>query len=81
MVGSQQGWRSGVSGGSTSGVQSVTGLDTDNTDPANPIVNISVDGVTITGDGTPLSPLQAQYIPATNYGLYAQRHLMELILH
>ena len=32
MAGSQQGWRSGVSGGSASGVQSVTGLDTDNTD-------------------------------------------------
>ena len=57
MAGSQQGWRSGVSGGSTSGVQSVTGLNTDNTDPLNPIINISVDGVTITGDGTPLNPL------------------------
>ena len=39
------------------GVQSVTGLNTDNTDPANPIVNISVDGTTITGSGTPLDPL------------------------
>jgi hypothetical protein len=38
-------------------VNSVTGLDTDNTDPANPIVQISVDGSTITGDGTPGSPL------------------------
>jgi hypothetical protein len=39
------------------GVQSVTGLNTDNTDPANPIVAISVDGVTITGSGTPGDPL------------------------
>jgi len=38
-------------------VQSVTGLDTDNTDPQNPVVQIAVDGVTITGDGTPGNPL------------------------
>lgn len=47
---------SNLSGIST-GVQSVTGLDTDNADPLNPIVQISVDGVTITGDGTPSNPL------------------------
>lgn len=41
------------------GVQTVTGLDTDNTDPANPIIKIAVDGVTITGLGTPGSPLVA----------------------
>ena len=41
----------------TSGVQSVTGLNTDNTYPLNPIVQISVDGVTVTGLGTPASPL------------------------
>jgi len=46
-----------IPGGSGSGVTSVTGLDTDNTDPANPIINISVDGVTITGSGTPMDPL------------------------
>jgi hypothetical protein len=40
-------------------VQSVTGLNTDNTDPQNPIVKISVDGSTITGLGTPASPLIA----------------------
>lgn len=40
-------------------VQSVTGLDTDNTDPQNPIVKISVDGTSITGLGTPASPLIA----------------------
>ena len=39
------------------GVQSVTGLNTDNTDVFNPIIEISVDGVTITGDGTPGNPL------------------------
>jgi hypothetical protein len=44
--------------GST-GVQSVTGLSTDNTDPLNPVVQISVDGVTITGDGTLGNPLVA----------------------
>jgi hypothetical protein len=41
------------------GVQGVTGLNTDNTDPANPIVQISTDGLTITGDGTPGSPLSS----------------------
>ena len=41
------------------GVQSVTGLNTDNTDPENPIVKVSVDGTTITGLGTPASPLVA----------------------
>lgn len=39
------------------GVQSVTGLNTDNTDPNNPVINIAVDGVTITGSGTIASPL------------------------
>jgi len=38
-------------------VQSVTGLDTDNTDPLNPVVQIAVDGVTVTGDGTLANPL------------------------
>ena len=67
------GWRLGtITSGSGSGVQSVTGLNTDNADPQNPEVKISVDGTTITGAGTPASPLQANYIPATNYGLYAQ---------
>lgn len=47
---------SGSGGGS---VDSVTGLNTDNTDPTNPVVQISVDGVTITGLGTPASPLVA----------------------
>ncbi len=40
-------------------VQTVTGLNTDNTDPRNPIVGISVDGETITGAGTPEDPLAA----------------------
>lgn len=43
-------------------VQSVTGLNTDNTDPQNPIVKISVDGTTITGLGTPASPLVAESV-------------------
>ncbi len=41
----------------SSTVKSVTGLNTDNTDEQNPIVKLSVDGVTITGDGTLTSPL------------------------
>lgn len=45
--------------GGGGGVESVTGLDTDNTDPLNPIVQIAVDGVTITGDGTAGNPLVA----------------------
>lgn len=40
MAGSQQGWRVSESNPSGSGVQSVTGLNTDNTDPLNPIVQI-----------------------------------------
>ena len=49
----------GVSPTGTGGgqVDSVTGLNTDNSDPVNPIVQISVDGVTITGSGTSGSPL------------------------
>jgi hypothetical protein len=45
--------------GGGGGVQSVTGLDTDNTDPLNPVVEIAVDGTTITGTGTPGDPLVA----------------------
>ena len=52
-------------------VLSVTGLNTDNTDPQNPVVNISVDNITITGQGTPGSPLSSslgdpQYIWTTS---------------
>lgn len=79
MAGTQQGWRKTGASGGASGVQSVTGLNTDNTDPQNPIVKISVDGVTITGDGTSSSPLQANYLPSTNYGLYVQTALGTLI--
>ena len=50
-------YQAAISGGV--GVTSVTGLDTDNTDPTQPIVKIAIDGVTITGDGTPGSPLVA----------------------
>ena len=48
-------------------VDSVTGLDTDNTDPENPIVQIAVDGVTITGEGTPASPLVSVSDGFTHY--------------
>jgi hypothetical protein len=55
-----------IKAGDVMGVQSVTGLNTDNTDPFNPIVKISVDGVTIIGEGTPASPLAVQ----TKYKVY-----------
>jgi hypothetical protein len=53
------GWSSSKTnsgGGGGGSVNSVTGLNTDNTDPANPVVAIAVD-TTLTGAGTPLSPL------------------------
>ena len=43
---------------SSSGVQSVTGLNTNNSDPLNPIVQISI-GSGLSGNGTPASPLTA----------------------
>ena len=49
------------------GVASVTGLNTDNTDPANPVVKISVDGSSITGDGTSGSPLVAHTTATDKY--------------
>lgn len=79
MAGTQQGWRKTGGSSGTSGVQSVSGLNTDNTDPQNPIVKISVDGITITGDGTSSSPLQANYLPSTNYGLFAQTSLGTIV--
>lgn len=65
------GWHLGStksSGGS--GVQSVTGLNTDNTDPQNPVIDIAVDGLTIIGAGTPANRLRANSI--INRGLYSQ---------
>jgi hypothetical protein len=78
MAGTQQGWRSTKST-TGAGVQSVTGLNTDNTDPLNPIVEISVDGITITGDGTPLNPLQAS--SNTNQGFYSQTAISTTIVN
>lgn len=40
-------------------VQTVTGPIVDNTDPQNPVLNVAVDGVTITGDGSVGNPLVA----------------------
>lgn len=45
-------------GGGGGGVESVTGLNTDNTDPLNPIVQISINGSSLWGDGTPGAPLR-----------------------
>lgn len=50
-------------------VNSVTGLNTDNTDTKNPIVKISVDGSSITGLGTPGSPLIAHSSAITGAAL------------
>lgn len=50
---------SSTGGGGGGSVNSVTGLNTDNTDPTNPVIQISVDGTTITGDGTSGNPLVA----------------------
>jgi hypothetical protein len=77
MAGSQQGWR--VANSVVGGVQSVSGLNTDNSDPANPIVEISVDGTTITGDGTPASPLKAS--SNTNQGFYSQTAISTTIVN
>ena len=54
-------------------VQSVTGLNTDNTDPRNPIIRISVDGTTITGLGTPASPLIATGVTGSGTNNYVAR--------
>ena len=78
MAGSQQGWRSTISTSGT-GVQSVSGLNTAPTDPANPIVQISVDGTTITGNGTPASPLKAS--SNTNQGFYSQTAISTTIVN
>jgi hypothetical protein len=40
-------------------VQSVSGPIVDNFDPQNPVLNVAVDGVTITGDGSVGNPLVA----------------------
>lgn len=61
------GWSNvNTSSGSGGGVESVTGLNTDNTDPLNPVIDISVSSG-ITGAGTPASPLIA-----SSRGLYSQ---------
>jgi hypothetical protein len=61
------GWSNvSTSSGSGGGVESVTGLNTDNTDPLNPVIDISVANG-IRGSGTPSSPLIV-----SSRGLYSQ---------
>lgn len=57
---------------SEDGVQLVTGLNTDNTNPANPVVNISVDNTSIFGEGTPENPLYAPALLGGLQRLFAQ---------
>jgi len=64
-IGPSQAWAiilAGVRGAVNTnlGVQSVTGLDTDNTDPQNPVVQIAVNATNIAGDGTPGDPLDLE---------------------
>lgn len=53
-------------------VESVTGLNTDNTDPVNPVVKIATDNNSILGEGTPDSPLYTPAFVAGLYGLFSQ---------
>lgn len=55
-------------GGGGGSVNSVTGLNTDNTDPTNPIVRVSVNGTSVTGAGTPGSPLASPYATSALQG-------------
>lgn len=49
-------------GGGSGNVETVTGLDTDNSDPANPVIRIATDS-TIIGSGTPDDPLSVPAEP------------------
>lgn len=74
------GWsNTNTSSGGGGSVDSVTGLNTNNLDPANPVVEISVDGTTITGAGTPASPLQANF-PTTKYGSFSSQTTQGLLV-
>lgn len=53
-------------------VQSVTGLNTDNTDPLNPIIKVAVDPMSIVGEGTPQNPLRSLAFVQGLFGLFAQ---------
>jgi hypothetical protein len=53
------------------GVQSVTGLNTDNTDPLNPVVELAIDDTTLAGQGTLLDPLRAIQTETAQVVLFA----------
>ncbi len=63
---SENQWLAGESITIPFAVQSVTGLNTDNTDPLNPIVKVSLANNTITGQGTPASPLVSNVVINTS---------------
>jgi hypothetical protein len=60
-------------------VQSVTGLDTDNTDPLNPVVKVAVDPMSIVGEGTPQNPLRSLAFVQGLFGLYSQTDTSGLV--
>jgi hypothetical protein len=60
-------------------VQSVTGLDTDNTDPLNPVVKVAVDPLSIVGEGTPQNPLRSLAFVQGLFGLYSQTDTSGLV--
>jgi hypothetical protein len=61
------------------GVQSVTGLDTDNTDPLNPVVELAIDNTTLAGQGTLLDPLRAIQTETAQVVLFANLATTEVL--
>ena len=64
---------------SGAGVQSVTGLDTDNTNPLNPIVELAIDNTTLAGQGTLLDPLRAIQTETAQVVLFADLATTEVL--
>jgi hypothetical protein len=64
---------------SLAGVQSVTGLNTDNTDPLNPVVELAIDDTTLAGQGTLLDPLRAIQTETAQVVLFADLATTEVL--